>query len=147
MGKIGANDRGIYDDAIFFVTPQIFSSFNANCDPSLFEENIASIKADQVVWFKKGDHGLAYRPPRRHPAFRQSRPIAVVRDDGKGGFREEKPSWPYTNLHRGGQDSTNSEGCLTIPPSQWEGARELGYEQMDEYGQDEVPCILVELQG
>lgn len=147
MGKPGVNDRGIYDDAIFFIAPDCFMAFNANVDPSIYRMKIATVAGDQVIWYRKGLHGIGRPPPRCYPAFRQSRPLIVERDDGKGGRVKCKPDWPFTNLHRGGVKGTSSEGCLTIPPSQWDAAKKLGYELMTRHGQKEVPCILVEMAG
>jgi hypothetical protein len=35
MGATPGNDRGVYDDAMFIVSPTHFSAWNANVDPSL----------------------------------------------------------------------------------------------------------------
>lgn len=148
MGKPGRNDRGIYDDAFFVrnLDTGLCAPFNGNADPSLYKLRVASVKADQVVWYKKGKHGLS-RADGGYWALRQARPVVVRRDDGKGGYTEDKPGWPWTNLHRGSTGGTSSLGCLTVPPSQWDAFRELCYLQLKTSGQAEVPCILVELQG
>jgi lysozyme len=43
MGKPGINDRGIYDDAICLLAPNLFLTFNANTDPSVYRPGIATL--------------------------------------------------------------------------------------------------------
>ncbi|WP_315816447.1 hypothetical protein [Paraflavitalea speifideaquila] len=43
MDKSGQNDRGIYDDCICLVEPNIFIAFNANTDPWVFRADIATL--------------------------------------------------------------------------------------------------------
>jgi hypothetical protein len=147
MGESRYNDRGIYDDAFFIrnLKTGLFAPFNGNADPALYREGIASVQEDQVVWYKKGRHGLG--KPTEHWALRQARPLKVKRDNGKGGYTYHAPSWPWTNLHRGGSKGTSSIGCLTVPPSQWDSFLALAYVQLKESNQAEVPCVLVELAG
>lgn len=38
VGKTGKNDIGLYDDALFVVSPNTTSSFNANTDPQVRRE-------------------------------------------------------------------------------------------------------------
>lgn len=117
MGKAGVNDRGIYDDAAFVITPEGVENFNANTDPSRFRKRIATIKPMQAVRYKPGRHGLS-RPDGGYPAFRQNSDITVIRD-GVGEDTDSASSRFWCNNHRGGVNGTSSLGCLTHPPQQW----------------------------
>jgi hypothetical protein len=52
--------------------------------------------------------------------------------------------WFGINIHRGGVNTTSSEGCQTIPPSQWNGFITIVKEQMKWYGQKTIPYVLTE---
>jgi len=116
MGPTPGNDRGIYDDAIFIITPNAFASFNANTDPSVFRQGIATL-APGVHRYRMGNHGIS-RPGGGYPAFRpatKNEELPVTRD----GVRVP---WPGVaiNIHRGSNNTTSSLGCQTIPPAQWD---------------------------
>ena len=88
MGASDKNDRGIYDDAIFLVTPSAYVTFNANCDPSVFRSRIATLKAGKWL-YKIGIHGISKPPPRRYKALTQAAEVVVARDgaaDERGFF-------------------------------------------------------------
>lgn len=136
MGKPGKNDRGIYDDALFVVSPEVYASFNANTDPSRFRKHIASLVPG--VWvYRKGKHnspsGASY------PALRQAAPVTVLRD-------EEGPDTGMfgINIHKGSLRGTSSLGCQTIFPTQWDTFLQLVYGEMTRHGQDRIKYILVE---
>jgi hypothetical protein len=136
MGNPVTNDRGIYDDAIFLITPEIFASFNANTDPSIIKKGIAVLKPG--VWkYKKGKHKIT--SPTGYPAFVQADKVTVTRDqegDDTGYFG--------VNIHKGGYNSTSSLGCQTIYPDQWEAFRALVYSEMDKYQEKVIPYVLIE---
>jgi hypothetical protein len=44
MGAVGRNDIGIYDDALFVLSPNVFAAFNANTDPSYRRPKTATMK-------------------------------------------------------------------------------------------------------
>ena len=136
MGVPGKNDRSIYDDAIFLVTPDTFASFNANTDPSIFRKGIASLKPGVHI-YRKGKHKI--NSPNGYPAFRpatKNEGLPVTRD-GEGD------SIGYAiNIHRGSINGTSSLGCQTIPPAQWEAFRSLVYTAMDRAGQKTIPYVL-----
>jgi len=123
MGKPGVNDAGIYDDAIFIVTPDHFSAWNANTDPSRYGWNagagkfMARLKAG--VWsFRRLKHKM--NSPRGYMAFGQgSKPVTVERIKQDGTIAQTESGAFGINLHRGGNIGTSSEGCQTIPPVQW----------------------------
>jgi hypothetical protein len=138
MGAPGVNDRGIYDDCICVVTPDRFYTFNANTDPSVVRNGIATL-VPGVHLYKKGLHGITKKNP--YPAFRPATPNEVlpVTRDGKPGFSQGVA----INIHRGGYKNTSSEGCQTIPPGQWVEFQPLVYDLMDQYNQKTIPYVLI----
>jgi hypothetical protein len=117
MGAKGANDRGIYDDAIILVSPNAHVAFNANVDPAgvginpKVRKGFASLATG--VWrYKLGQHGLRSGNP--YKALVQGGPVTVNRDGGKA-----ETGYFGINIHKGSVRSVSSEGCQTIPPAQW----------------------------
>lgn len=143
MGNPLKNDRGIYDDAMFIIAPDMFASFNANTDPSINRSGIATLVAPQVVLYQVGIHGISGKNPRQ--AFRQaSFGIKVSRDDKQGVFIDT-PSAPFwIDIHDGGQYTTSSEGCQTIPNQQWASFNESLKDQLKRNKQVKFPYILIE---
>lgn len=112
MGEPGKNDRSLYDDAMFLITPLGATSFNANTDPSVYRKNVAVLQPG--VWlYETGFHGISRGNP--YPALRQCGRVVVHRD-GVG----QDDGFFAINIHRGGVNSTSSLGCQTVPPSQWD---------------------------
>lgn len=141
MGKKGANDRAVYDDAVFVVTPDGVQPFNGNSDPSAYRKRIATIKAMQAVRYRPGPHGYK-RKGGPYPAFRQDANCTVVRDgigDDKGMF--------HVNFHRGGVNGTSSLGCLTIPPHQWDEFHALVSGLLKSHDQDTFYATVLEYAG
>jgi len=139
MGEVGQNDRGIYDDAIFLISPNAYATFNANTDPSVKRQGIAVLKPG-VHRYRKGKHGLS-KPGGGYPALRPANPaeeLPVTRD-GEGDSMGVA-----INIHRGGYRTTSSEGCQTIYPAQWEAFVSLVYSEMDRAGQKTIPYLLTE---
>ena len=149
MGKPNMNDRGIYDDALFLISPDTFTSFNGNNDPSRYRQGIATLVAPQVINYKKGWHG--YGRASGHRAFRQNSDVVVRRDGGRGNghplggglFTDDADSRFWTNLHKGGWGTTSSAGCQTVPPNQWKAFYSLVSLQMERYDQDNFNCYLI----
>jgi hypothetical protein len=136
MGKPGTNDRGIYDDAIFLVSEHVFAAFNANVDPSVFRKHIATLKPG-VWWYKPGIHGLSRPKAKQYQAYVQAAPVRVARDqegDDTGFFG--------INIHRGGVNTTSSEGCQTITQDQWIGFRSLLNTELKRAGVEKFPYLL-----
>lgn len=121
LGVKGANDRGIYDDAIFVVTPTRFLAFNGNTDPSRVrrgsgvgaEKGMASLKPGFWRAHRLGKHKGQYLA-----LIQTGGQVTVIRD-GVSGDYEETGNFGI-NIHRGGINSTSSEGCQTIPPDEYD---------------------------
>lgn len=121
FGKKAVNDRGVYDDAIYIVETNLAFAFNGNTDPSRHGMNnkigkgLASLKAGTYE-YKIGIHGLSKEKSKQYEALVQEEPVTVKRDitetEHKGFFG--------INIHKGGFNTTSSEGCQTIHPSQWD---------------------------
>jgi lysozyme len=130
------NERGIYDDAIFFHSPSGVIIFNANTDPTCFGFNpsvgkgFASLKTG--LWrYKIGQH----RDIR--PALVQAEPVTIRRDGGK-----EETGYFGINIHPGSYNSTSSEGCQTIWPDQWQAFIHLVVGELKRYEQTSVQYLL-----
>lgn len=140
MGKPGQNDRGLYDDALFIVSPTHFSSWNGNTDPSVYRPGIASL-VPGVHMYRKGNHGIS-RPGGGYPAFRPATPgeqLPVTRD----GVLNPRPGVAI-NIHRGGKNTTSSEGCQTLPPQQWDAFYAALSSEMKRHSVKTFPYVLVD---
>lgn len=145
MGKPGANDRGIYDDAIFLVDlPEgQIRAYNANTDPSVFRSGIATL-APGVHRYRPGNHGIS-RPGGGYPAFRPA-----TRDEALPVLRDGIPGTSdgiAINIHRGSYNSTSSAGCQTIHPDQWSEFQKSTMKLLAKYAQKTFPYILIAQQG
>lgn len=145
LGKPGENDRGFYDDALFIVAPDYFEAFNANTDPSVYRNGIATLIPG--VWrYQPGLHGVSRGNP--YPAFVQAQAVTVLRDGddrethGAPSPAAEDTGWFGINIHRGGIGGTSSLGCQTIPPAQWDEFHGALIEQLHEHGQRTFPYLL-----
>ncbi|MEL6503468.1 MAG: glucosaminidase domain-containing protein [Pseudomonadota bacterium] len=142
-GKPGVNDRGIFDDAVFVVSPRGVWAFNFNVDPSRYRDGIASYKADQSISFKQGIHGYSKPAHLRYPALEQVSVAHITRDeqaDEVGDF--------HMNIHKGSASgSTSSLGCCTVPVEQWDEFFGVVCREMDADGQKLIHMVLLEYQG
>jgi hypothetical protein len=143
MGKPGENDRGIYDDAIFVLAPDTFVAFNANTDPSSYRKGRGTGAAkgmaslDNGTWlYTPGPHPLK----NGYPAFRQHGPVTVTRD-GDPPYKETGNFG--INIHKGGNTTTSSEGCQTIPPAQWSAFHALLTLELKKAGAKRFHYILI----
>lgn len=110
MGEAGENERGMYDDAMFIITPEHFFSYNANTDPSAWRDGIATLKKGFWPCYKFDLHRGQYLA-----LCQRAGEVTVERDnigDDTGFFG--------INIHQGYYDSTSSLGCQTIYKDQWE---------------------------
>lgn len=142
MGKPGVNDRGIYDDAFFVVSPREHRSFFGNTDPTRHKHGVAMIMPG-VHPYRRAYH--KWGKAGGHPAFRPATPgeeLPVWRD----GIEDPRPGIAC-NMHRGGWTTTSSEGCLTIHPDHWQEFYDMVDRLMDEYDLKTIPVCLIEQQG
>lgn len=140
MGARGRNDLGIYDDALFVISPNLFASFNANTDPARSGNNPKVGKPYAVlkpgVWrYRIGLHKQSYT------ALIQAGPVTVIRD------RYEETGWFGINIHKGGETRVSSEGCQTIPPRQWAAFIATVQLEMQRAKVRDIPYALMEGQG
>ncbi|GAA5120787.1 hypothetical protein JIN84_06015 [Luteolibacter yonseiensis] len=122
MGGPG-NDVGMYDDAAFIVSAQGFSSWNANTDPSRYGWNPGAGKymarlRPGIYRYRRLKHKM--NSPSGYMAYGQGdSPVTVERIREDGGVARTETGCFGINLHRGGNNGTSSEGCMTIPTGQW----------------------------
>lgn len=148
MGVIDQNDRGIYDDAFFLISPSYFQSFNANTDPSRKGTNPDTGKGYAVlqcgIWdYKIGIHGLSKPRELQYEAFVQAKMVEIMRD----GSNVIERGFFGINGHRGGEHGTSSLGCQTVIPSQYKEFFDNGKAQLIKYEQNIIPYVLIEQQG
>lgn len=142
MGIPGKNDRRIYDDALFWVTPNVYASFNANVDPNGVRKGrgtgaykgMANLKCG-LWWYQKGLH-------RGYQAFTQADEVTVIRDGIDGDY--EDTGFFAINIHQAGIVTTSSLGCQTLPPTQWPSFKGLGYGELERNKQKKFPYILID---
>lgn len=140
LGNPLANDRGIYDDALFIVTPDCFAGFNANTDPSYEKPGIATLKPGMYL-YKIGQHGIS--GPNPYEALRQYGNVTVIRDGGKEETDSSNNRF-FINIHRGGYGTTSSLGCQTIHPDQWPAFLATVKSELKQYKQEIIPYVLIE---
>ena len=133
MGKSGRNDRGIFDDAIFIVTPDNIFRFEANTDPSRYRRGVGYGSAKGMAKLKTGIHMFGSGWHKNHMAFRQCESFTVDRDKKGGGSYREK-GWFGINFHRAGYSSTSSLGCQTIRRGYFKIARSIIMREMKKHG-------------
>lgn len=141
MGDPSKNDTGIYDDAIFIISPDHFSSWNANTDPSRMIPNVAVLKPGGPYLYKVGLHGVS--GPNPYMALRQYGNVTVIRN-GSVNVTDSPANRFYIDIHRGGYGTTSSLGCQTIHPDQWDAFFATVKSNMKANQQDIIPYCLIE---
>jgi len=152
LGKVGVNDRNIYDDAIFIDTPQVTASYNANTDPSFFrkgkgrgaDKGMATLKPGLWLAHKFGQHRNKYL------ALVQRMGEVTVTRDGDPDY--DDTGYFGINIHKCGYNSTNAEGCQTIYPAQWDSFINLAKDQAirhfgNQWNKVVIPYVLLETKG
>lgn len=139
MGEPGVNDLGIYDDAIFVVSPDTHKAFHANTDPSRLSPGMASLLPG-VYRYQVGVHGVSKPAARRYPALVQAGPVTVARH----GQVALDTGWFGVNIHRGGRVGTSSLGCQTVPPELWDSFFGLVTHELKQRNQLWLPYVLIE---
>jgi hypothetical protein len=118
-GKVDGVTRDMYDDAIFFDTPNMTMAFNGNTDPTRYRigqgtgatKGMASLNPGIWNAHQFGIHNGEY------PALVQTGGKVQVTRDGTPPYQDQ--GYFGINIHKGGWGITSSEGCQTIYPSQW----------------------------
>jgi lysozyme len=148
MGVPRSNDYGIYDDALFIVSPFGFSPWNGNSDPSRIgwnagaEKYMARLKPG-IYHFRSLKHKMS--SPSGYMAFGQGgRPVTVERLRPDGGIAQTETGCFGINLHRGGVNGTSSEGCLTVPTEQWPAFRATLDTALERMQVATFPLILID---
>jgi lysozyme len=147
MGVKGKNDRGIYDDAFFWVELEtgIVHQYNGNTDPSAYRKGKGFGSGKGMASLVPGTWRYQIGLHRGYAAFRQAAPVTVMRD-GTPDYPET--GWFGINIHSGSARGTSSLGCQTTPNTQWKEFQLLGYRLLKAAGQSSnFPYVLVEQQG
>lgn len=143
MGEIGRDDLNIYDDACYITGNgfRLFESYNANTNPSFSRKGgrrLAMLNLGPYRFYK-GKHKNQYNALRAYPEGVQL-PCT----------REGQPSTAqFINIHKGStnpkaRDIVWSEGCLTIPDTQFGDFIQRVYAEMDRTHTHIIPVYLVE---
>lgn len=145
IGKKGENDLNAFDDALFWVSKNVFASFNANVDPTRYGWNAGAGK--YMARLKPGLYQFArWKHKGSYWAFGQAgNPVTVERLDAAGKVRQTETGSFGINIHKAGVTSTSSEGCLTLPLAQWEAYKSVGYSLVPDGAK--FPFVLVENRG
>lgn len=133
MGKVGRNDRGIWDDALIWITPTAYQAFQGNTDPSRYRAGVGSGSNKGIATLAYGKH--TYRPGthKGKPGFfRPADKVRIYRDGPNGTSYIDHIS--DANIHNGSiTGGTSSLGCQTIPYFKWKEFRDLGYSELQKY--------------
>jgi hypothetical protein len=147
MGATDGNDINLYDDAIIVVASddngdsKAYQTFNANTDPSFVKKggrSLAKLNTGNYKFYK-GRHKGQYNALRAFPE-------GIVLDCTRDG---KAATCSFINIHKGGVNASSkdrvwSEGCQTLPTTQWQSFIELVYKVMLAEGLKTVDYILID---
>lgn len=125
MGKSLKNERGIYDDALILYVPSlnIFEPFNGNTDPSRIHKGYGTSEQTKGMAVLKPGFWPVYRFAKHKNSYeaicQRAGKVTVIRDGIDNKPYEDTGEFGI-NIHRGGNTTTSSLGCQTIPPQQWD---------------------------
>lgn len=149
MGKVGKNDRGIYDDAFFVIAPGCFVSFNGNTDPSKVRKGKGKGSGKGMASLVPGFYPEMWtigHHKKIKPALRQYGRVTVMRDGLEGDYLDtDTARAPFMiNGHPGGV-GTSSEGCQTVPKGeQWKAFIALVIAQAKLNKVTKIPYLLID---
>jgi lysozyme len=138
LGNPDSNDVGIYDDAIFVVTPEGVFGYNANTDPSVTRKGVAVLKEGGPYLYKIGMHNM--KAP--YEALRQFGRVTVIREGSTVEQTDTAAAPFYIDIHKGGFGTTSSLGCQTIHPTQWPGFLTFVKGEVKKHAQTIIPYYL-----
>jgi len=138
------NQIGIYDDALFVVSPTAFVAFNFNTDPVRIKKGKGTGECKGMAHLKEGMWFYQKGIHRGYQAFIQYKEVTVVRD---GTPNYEDTGFFGINIHKGGTNTTSSIGCQTVYPMQWDSMKTMTYELLSRYKQKYFPYVLLEHEG
>jgi hypothetical protein len=149
MGAPHVNDRGIYDDALFIDSPSVTAAYNGNTDPSGYRKGHGAGESKGMATLKTGIwfvHRFDLHRGKYLALCQRAGEVSVTRD---GEPPYEDTGMFGINIHKGGYNTTSSEGCQTIHPTQWESFIALATDQSkrffgDKWKKTTVPYVLVE---
>lgn len=157
IGRVGLNETGVYDDAMFLCAPGIFRAVNANADPSNLGWNPGVGKPYAMLqpglwYFRRGAHKgkkLALRQCTDEEASEHGIPndgeFKVMRMFGENDARNYKETGYFAiNVHSGGYTSTSSWGCLTIPPEDYPDFMTQVWDSSIKCRQSRIPVLLID---
>lgn len=141
MGEPNKDDRNIYDDALFVVGPTLNESYNCNTNPSWRRKGtrwLAELNLG-VYQFYRGMHKGRYKALRTFP---EGAILSCTRNSSMA-------TCSHINIHKGStnpmvHDIVWSEGCLTLPDTQYNDFQMRLWDAMDEYKQEVITAVLLE---
>jgi lysozyme len=135
IGLANRNDLNVWDDVLAYWSPRDNGAFAGNTDPSfVIQKGRELAKLNLGVYqFQTGHHK---KIPKAFRAYPEGVKLPCTRN-GKPSFCS------YINIHPGGI-GTWSEGCQTLPPSNWAKFQPEVYAELDFYKQKIFNYLLIE---